>query len=126
MIVVLDLDGVILTYGTIELAKEVRACLGYLSLQGHTMAIASFNNQTNDILQRNKIEHLFTLVYADPLIPKSSMLKQIELELRVEQDKIIFFDDDQENVRECRSKGYKVKYVSSMGLLLYDLLDMGL
>ena len=126
MIAVLDLDGVILIYGTTKLAKEVRSCLAYLSLRGHTMAIASFNSRAKEFLQYNKIEHLFKLIYADPLIPKSAMLKQIQLELEANVEEIIFFDDDRENVKECREAGYKVKYVSSRGLLMYDLIDMGL
>lgn len=137
-IVIFDLDDTLIHEGFEDYAhlgemllfKEVKSVLEYLKEKGHTLAIASHNEQAEFLLKSCNIHHFFEVVvgYCPPSFEKMPLVEDVlKCVQHMETSDVVFFDDLYENVTELKRKGIRAKMVSwEHGITHQDLREMDL
>lgn len=129
MIVVLDLDGVILNNKTRYPYVDAVSLLQHLDLQGHHIALASFNEDAVLLLRHFALELYFDTILCSQAMSKAGMLRLIESQYTStdKSERIVFFDDQENNILDATRNGFEAHKVDPLtGLTLEAVVALGL
>lgn len=127
MLVIFDLDGTLWHDDTERLCEDTEWVLEYLTGENHTLALASYNPDAQEVLDRMSILHRFTSVIGDYSMDKYDHVTELMGRLSFDKDQVIFFDDDERNVKMLTQRKVRAHLVDSRcGITLEDINAMGL
>jgi beta-phosphoglucomutase-like phosphatase (HAD superfamily) len=135
LFIVFDLDGTLLDVGTRQLMNGVKVSISQLKSQGHFLSVCSNNVIAKEILYELGILDQFDYIVGHA----STSFKSVELlscwayyrylyhtkliRWKIHLNRIVFVDDDEENLEEVRHQFKCITAYSGIAQLLANLSD---
>jgi beta-phosphoglucomutase-like phosphatase (HAD superfamily) len=135
LFIVFDLDGTLLDVGTRQLVNGVKVSISQLKSQGHFLSVCSNNVMAKEILYELGILDQFDYIVGHA----STSFKSVELlscwayyrylyhtkliRWKIHLNRIVFVDDDEENLEEVRHQFKCITAYSGIAQLLANLSD---
>ena len=131
-LVIFDLDDTLVhegfeNYNEHLLCNDVLNVLEDLKRNGHLLAIASHNEDAENIAKKCGISHFFDIIVGSDTYSKLPLVEEILEFTKKTKDDIVFFDDLYENINELHRNGIKAKKVNwKIGVTKGDILEINL
>lgn len=116
-LVIFDLDETLVHHKMdgVYMYKYVEPVLKYLKSNNIRITLASYNTIASSVLNNFKIKHYFELIETECWIYgcdyKEYMLKKIISTTRVDTDKILFIDDNQQMINTGEKLGIQTELI---------------